>query len=379
MSVGEGFRHPSMNVLLHIILAWACLGSAWQIPFFHSGEQSLVQLADGAQRWVSESEKWELKRRGIHFADITGTEDLGTLRTNVRRSYSYPKIRFENQIKPLLTELDKGEMSQNLEQFTSFKTRYYKSEEGKKSSDWLLKKILSISSADEAIEVRAFHHQWPQSSIIARIPGSTNSTAIAIIGAHQDSANFILPNIFPAPGADDDGSGTVTILEAFRVLVGNRFRPNNTVEFHWYSAEEGGLLGSRAIYKEYEKQGVDCVAMLQQDMTGYVKKTLAKNQPEAMGVVQDYVSPELTSYVETIIETYCAIPSVSTKCGYACSDHASAQAAGYPASFVIESAFENSNPKIHSTGDVIDELSFDHMREHAKLTLAFAYELGFYS
>jgi leucyl aminopeptidase len=72
----------------------------------------------------------------------------------------------------------------------------------------------------------------------------------------------------PAPGADDDGSGTVTILEAFRVLTehiretGEVFE--QTVEFHWYSAEEGGLLGSQAIFSQYENEGRDVVAMLQQ-------------------------------------------------------------------------------------------------------------------
>lgn len=38
-------------------------------------------------------------------------------------------------------------------------------------------------------------------------------------------------------GADDDGSGTVTILEAYRALLASDFTPNRTVEFHWYSAE----------------------------------------------------------------------------------------------------------------------------------------------
>ena len=38
-------------------------------------------------------------------------------------------------------------------------------------------------------------------------------------------------------GADDDGSGTVTILEAYRALLASDFKPNRAVEFHWYSAE----------------------------------------------------------------------------------------------------------------------------------------------
>ena len=75
---------------------------------------------------------------------------------------------------------------------------------------------------------------------------------------------------------------------------------------------------------------------------------------------------------------YCDIPWIETKCGYACSDHASASKAGYPSAYVIESAFENSDPHIHSTDDTIKYLSFDHMLQHAKMTLALAYELGFH-
>jgi hypothetical protein len=44
---------------------------------------------------------------------------------------------------------------------------------------------------------------------------ATNSDSITIVGAHQDSMNYKNP-FDAAPGADDDGSGTVTILEALR-------------------------------------------------------------------------------------------------------------------------------------------------------------------
>jgi hypothetical protein len=82
-------------------------------------------------------------------------------------------------------------------------------------------------------------------------------------------------------GADDDGSGSVTILEAYRALIKSDFRPVQHVEFHWYSAEvsssiwpatvsnfsactkEGGLLGSQAVAKSYEANGVNVIAMSQ--------------------------------------------------------------------------------------------------------------------
>ena len=192
-----------------------------------------------------------------------------------------------------------------------------------------------------SIELKPFKHTWEQSSTIAKIPGKTEKTVV--IGAHQDSINLFLPSILAAPGADDDGSGTVTILEAFRVLVTHLAKTGeqleNTVEFHWYSAEELGLWGSQAIFSAYEKQGREVVAMLQQDMTGFVKKTLDAGKPESVGVITDFVDPALTEFIKQVITEYCDIPYVLTECGYACSDHASASKAGYPSAFVIESAF----------------------------------------
>lgn len=91
-----------------------------------------------------------------------------------------------------------------------------------------------------------------------------------------------------------------------------------------------------------------------------------------MGVITDFVDSKLTDFIKKIVVEYCSIPYVDTKCGYACSDHASASKAGYPSAFVIESAFEYSNKHIHNTDDTIKHLSFDHMLEHARMTLAFA-------
>lgn len=43
---------------------------------------------------------------------------------------------------------------------------------------------------------------------------------------------------------------------------------------------------------------------------------------------------------------------------------------------MIESEFGDSDKHIHSTEDQIKFLSFDHMLQHAKMTLALVYELG---
>jgi len=50
---------------------------------------------------------------------------------------------------------------------------------------------------------------------------------------------------------------------------------------------------------------------------------------------------------------------------------------GYPSAFVIESDFKYSDNKIHTTQDKLEYLDFKHMLQHARMTLALAYELAF--
>ncbi|USP73570.1 hypothetical protein yc1106_00844 [Curvularia clavata] len=354
-----------------------------QQPINAEAEQYLIELSPGETRWVTEDEKWELRKQNINFFDITNNKELGTL----NRKLSTQSVKFpenpahKESIDPLLKKLEKDNMRAHLEKFTSFHTRYYKSHYGAESSAWLLSQVDKTLKDAGAVNatVKPFPHPWGQSSIIATIPGKSDKTIV--IGAHQDSINLYFPAFLAAPGADDDGSGTVTILEALRVLLKSKEilegEADNTIEFHWYSAEEGGLLGSQAIFQSYEKEGRDIKAMLQQDMTGYVQKTLDAGEPESVGVITDFVDAGLTEFIKKIITTYCGIPYVLTKCGYACSDHASASKAGYPSAFVIESDFKYSDNKIHTTEDKIEYLSFDHMLQHARMTLALAYELAF--
>jgi leucyl aminopeptidase len=241
--------------------------------------------------------------------DITDARDLGAFAaTTSKKEPSYPaKPTLEKELFPMIKNLSKTNMRENLETFTAFHTRYYRSDYGRQSSEWLLENVQTVirdAGADKyGVYAKHFTHPWGQNSIIATIPGKSESTVI--VGAHQDSINLFLPPILSAPGADDDGSGTVTILEALRVLLTSediiRGEAENTIEFHWYSAEEGGLLGSQAIFSEYEKSSRDVKAMLQQDMTGYVQGTLDKGKQESVGVITDFVDPLLTDFIKKVV------------------------------------------------------------------------------
>jgi len=340
--------------------------------------QRLVQMEGRPAVWMTELEKIEAKARGVKFFDITDTQDLGLLSHFDRIKPSFPPPNATEKVESVLRTLSTEGPEENLRKFSSFRTRYYRSDTGKESQKWLFSKISEITatastSLRDLITLEEFAHSWGQSTIIVRINGSSvTDDGVVILGAHQDSTNMW--PFLPAPGADDDGSGSVTILESYRALIAADFHPVRAVEFHWYSAEEGGLLGSQAVARDYEGR-VNVIAMNQFDMTAWVKR----GTREEVGIITDYTDEDLTKFNMQLVEAYLDIPYVETACGYACSDHASWRKAGYPSSFTIESTFENSNKNIHSINDRIDisdEFSFSHMLEFSKLAVAFAIELG---
>lgn len=339
------------------------------------GEQDLIT--------VRESEKLSLKRRGVGFIDVTDhlkfpwpSKENNPIEVT---TYTYPvKTSEDETVKRLGSLVDVDVMHGKLAKLCSFLTRYYKSHEGYESAQWLSSTLHNISAElpDDIVIIEHFDHEkWKQFSIIVKIKGTETPDNIIIIGSHHDSMNLIFPSIMAGPGADDNGSGTVTNLEAFRIyakhLAGGHL-PKNTIEFHFYSAEEGGLLGSMDVFTSYREQGKRVVAMIQQDMTGYV---LDKHD-EHVGIVTDFSDAGLIDFLKLMVNSYLSIPYRETQCGYACSDHGSATRNGFPSSFVLESEYDKTNKYIHSTMDTLDRLSFDHMREHVKLSIGAVIELA---
>lgn len=166
-------------------------------------------------------------------------------------------------------------------------------------------------------------------------------------------------------------------MEALSVLVSAGYVPrNHSVEFHCYSAEEGGMLGSQGVTRAFAQEGRRAIAMWQIDMSGYIKP----GTDPRIGIIQDFVDADLTAFAVKLAAEYVLdAPAVKTKCGYACSDHSSWTKVGVPSAFTIENTFEDSNTgAIHSTRDTIDlpGFSFDHMARFTRLAISFIRELA---
>jgi len=153
-------------------------------------------------------------------------------------------------------------------------------------------------------------------------------------------------------------------------LVEGGFSPDRTLEFHTYAAEEVGLRGSQDIAASYQKANKQVYAQMQMDMTMYA------GTPGQIAVITDFTDPQLTSFVRVLISTYTSLQWADSKCGYACSDHASWNKAGYRASFPFEAPMSKDNPNIHTKNDVFAVLNVNQGAEFVRTAVGFAVELG---
>ncbi|CAO1624021.1 unnamed protein product [Parajaminaea phylloscopi] len=334
-----------------------------------------------------------LRWRGINFVDVTDHQDLGVTvfqdsptQLAALGSSPFPSgLSHQSEVAKIHAVISEEGPRKDIKEFTSFSNRYYKSSSGKASQQWLLHRIEALVAQyrrQDDVDVLEFPHPWGQNSIIVRLKASdAKANGTIVLGCHQDSVNLLLP-VLPAPGADDDGSGVVTQLESLRALLATGYKPaQRHVEYHFNSAEEGGLLGSQAIASDYAKRKVRVDAMSQFDMTAFVKEgTRTQDGKMRMGIVNDFVSPALTDFNRLLLREYLSdtIAPVDTKLGYAASDHASWTKVGVHSSFTIENAFEDCNVRrIHTTSDTWDhpEYSFELITSFVKLSTAFVVEL----
>jgi len=115
--------------------------------------------------------------------------------------------------------------------------------------------------ADLGLDVE--YHQWggvTYPNVIGEIPGTTNPDDIYIIGAHID-------DVQGAPGADDNGSGSVATLLAADIL--SKFQWSCTLRFAFWTGEEQGLLGSYAYAQRAYQQGENILGYLNLDMIAW--------------------------------------------------------------------------------------------------------------
>jgi Zn-dependent M28 family amino/carboxypeptidase len=96
-------------------------------------------------------------------------------------------------------------------------------------------------------------------NVLAELPGK-NTGNVVMAGAHLDSVNA-------GPGINDNGSGSAALIEVAENLA--KVRPQNTVRFAWWGAEEASLVGSTFYVNNLAQSELDKIALyLNFDMIG---------------------------------------------------------------------------------------------------------------
>ncbi len=202
----------------------------------------------------------------------------------------------------------------------------------------------------------------PVFNTIATIPGTEKPNEYVILSAHFDSWDG-------ATGATDNGTGTLVMMEAMRLLKEHYPNPKRTIIAGHWGSEEQGLNGSRAFVKDNPEIVDNLQALFNQDNgTGRVVNLSGNGFLHAY----DYLGRWLQAVPDSIsnqIETN--FPGTPGRGG---SDYASFVAAGAPAFNLSSLNWSYFDYTWHTNLDTYDKIVFDDVRSNAILTAILAYK-----
>jgi Zn-dependent M28 family amino/carboxypeptidase len=212
-------------------------------------------------------------------------------------------------------------------------------------------------------------------NLIATIPGK--SARVLIIGSHLDStAGRTHSPEAVAPGADDDASGTVAVMELARAL--KDLPLGCTVRLCHFTGEEQGLYGSYVHSDAVAKAKLDVVAMLQMDMVSYCGKPGnrldihdAADRNGSHSLLAKFVAAKAAYGINlNIVDTH--NHAVDDR-----SDHAGFLDHGYKAVLLSEEFTDDGfNPNYHSVNDRVKNVNLPYMVEVVRLAIATSAELA---
>ena len=227
--------------------------------------------------------------------------------------------------------------------------------------------------AGYGLDVAYHNYVWndhPLRNVVAEKPGLVDPEEIYLITAHVDD----LPDEPPAPGADDNGSGSVAVLMAARLLEPYDFA--HTVRFVLFTGEEQGLRGSAAYAADCAARGESIQGVVNLDM-------IAFNSDDEL-VIDLYGrttvdgSLELTRLFSDVVGVYGLnlFPErFSDRWPISASDQWSFLLQGYPAFLAIED-MDDRTPYYHQTGDRLDTLDLDYYADYTRAAIATIAHLG---
>ena len=253
---------------------------------------------------------------------------------------------------------------------------------GNRVGDALKQKTNGIYSKQIKINYHRVCEKIFSENVIAMIRGSEKPNEYIVISAHLDHIGSHEGKVYN--GADDDGSGTVAILEiaeAFQKAVENGHGPKRSIVFLHVTAEEKGLLGSQ-YYTDYDPvvSLKNTLANLNIDMIGRTDPRRKKGKRNYIYLIgSDKLSSELHKVSEMVNDKFTNIELDYTYNDendpnrfYYRSDHYNFAKKNIPIIFY----FNGTHADYHKETDTADKIQYDLLENRAKLVFHTAWELA---
>ncbi|HEX2961051.1 MAG TPA: M20/M25/M40 family metallo-hydrolase [Ignavibacteriales bacterium] len=280
-------------------------------------------------------------------------------------------LSLDSLAKSLISQINADSIKNTMLELQSFKDRYTLLPSRRDIARWIAQKYTSYGFSSVEIDsfqgpvMDARNNSIPvtawQGNVVATITGKKRPEEVIVIGGHYDS--FSMTGVPPAPGADDDASGTAATMELARILVKNNFQPDVTIKFLAFGAEEmmsfEGVTGSKYYADMSRKNGMKIILMLNLDMIAYSPAPVNGNPIDissytgfeylfgpAMNFTAKYSKLKATDGIKNLL-----------------GDSYSFTANGFPALFYMEHEF---SPYYHSAQDLVEYCNMEYCTEAAK-------------
>jgi Zn-dependent M28 family amino/carboxypeptidase len=239
-----------------------------------------------------------------------------------------------------------------------------------------------VYNANVKLEVKKTTNRLQASDVLGFLPGTDLKDQIVVISAHMDHLGIRNGEIYY--GADDDGSGTVSILEiasAFTKAKAAGKGPRRSILFLANSGEEEGLWGSQ-FYTDHPTYPLDKTNVdLNIDMIGRVDPN--RKYGDSMNYVYVVGSDKLSTDLKPISEgnnkkysklelDYKFDDPADPERIYYRSDHFNFARKGVPIIFY----FDGIHADYHRPTDTPDKIDYDLMAKRAQLVFYTAWDMA---
>ncbi|HNL66161.1 MAG TPA: M28 family peptidase, partial [Ferruginibacter sp.] len=263
-------------------------------------------------------------------------------------------------------------------------------------NDFAIDTIIATAKRGEMLKINGFEKKYKTSfsfdkyrntinasNVVGIIEGTDKKDEYIFLTGHYDHLGMRNGKIYY--GADDDGSGTVAVInmaEAFMKAAKEGYRPRRTIVFMTVSGEEKGLWGSE-YYSDHPFYPLDKTSVnLNTDMVGRIdtERKTADSLNYVYVIGHDKLSSELpiinegvnNKYTQLVLDYKFDDPADPNRI-YFRSDHYNFARKGVPILFFYDGMLKSD---YHQPGDTVDKIYWDLYEKRVKMIFHTAWEMA---